>query len=491
MARQTICDLTTSIFRNRYNPTPQPTFDAAEGSFCSFFVPTFDTFGFASTFPPISKTMTRIKLYRLRQLPSLLVAIGSFVWLTPNDTAAQLTASQVKSTLDASPSESLREKQFAELADQADVLNAQYGLIKRIVSAVAPSVAHIEARKTDSSMRSGDRKSTSYVEEAGSGIILERDNRYYVITNYHVIENSTKEDIRIESGGKWFYPTRILHDRETDLSILFTGRDDLVGARFGNSLHCQIGDFVVAIGSPFGLSHSVSYGIISAKGRRDLELGPQGVLFQDFIQTDAAINPGNSGGPLINLRGEVVGVNTAIASNSGGSDGIGFSIPSNMALKVAADLIDHGRVRRGFLGVSLDARFTPMRAISLGMARPHGARVSAITPNSPAANSAIAVGDIVLEFGGITIANDSHLVTQVALTEVGKQVPVKVFRSGEIKVLQVTVGSRDSITNKESIDRIPPADHNVGFVVSNRRKLTSLTTSTEPRSIRTCLAPLL
>ena len=226
--------------------------------------------------------------------------------------------------------------------------------------------------------------------------------------------------------------------------MLFTDRDDLVAALIGNSTDAEIGDFVVAVGSPFGLSHSVSYGIISAKGRRDLELGPQGVHYQDFLQTDAAINPGNSGGPLINLRGEVIGINTAIASNSGGSDGIGFSIPSNMAMKIATDLIDFGKAQRGFLGVSLDARFSPMRAISLGLLRPYGARISAISPESPAANSSLSIGDIVLEFDGITIADDSHLVTQVSLTTIGRKVPMKVFRAGKINEVLVTVGRRDS-----------------------------------------------
>ena len=376
----------------------------------------------------------------------LLILIVGFCG-NANSALAQLNVNRVKSRLDSS-NHSVRDKQYADLADQAMLLQQQYGLIKKVVKAVEPAVAHIEAKKASASMRGDGRKSSSYVEEAGSGIVLRHNNRFYVITNYHVIEDSPKEDIRIEANGTWFYPTRVVHDRETDISVLFTGRDDLIGARFGDSQTTDIGDFVVAIGSPFGLSHSVSYGIVSAKGRRDLELGPQGVQFQDFIQTDAAINPGNSGGPLINLRGEVIGVNTAIASNSGGSDGIGFSIPSNMALKIARDLVDFGRAQRGFLGVSLDARFTPMRAISLGMLRPHGARVSAITPDSPAAESSIAIGDIVLEFGGIPIANDSHLVTQVSLTDIGQSVPIKVFRSGQIREFNVTVGSRDAISAK-------------------------------------------
>ena len=337
-----------------------------------------------------------------------------------------------------------RESDFEKLANQANVFERQFGLIKQIIRTTKPIVVHIEAKKqANAGVRGDSDRKGSYVEEAGSGVVVEHNSRFYVVTNYHVIENSDREDIRVEADGKWFYPTRVVHDRETDLSVLFTDRDDLIAARIGDSDKTEIGDFVVAVGSPFGLSHSVSYGIVSAKGRRDLELGPQGVRFQDFIQTDAAINPGNSGGPLINLRGEVIGINTAIASNSGGSDGIGFSIPSKMAMKIVTDLIDHGKAQRGFLGVSLDARFSPMRAISLGLLRPHGARVSAITPGSPASDSTIQVGDIVVQFDGVEIANDSHLVTQVSLADIGQKVRLKVYRGGKEQDVEVVVGSRD------------------------------------------------
>lgn len=365
--------------------------------------------------------------------------------------SSHLDASEASEAAIAEPSSSRnasaissRDRAYKDLASDATFVERQYGLVKKIVQATSPIVVHIEAKKPSTSDLRGDKSGrTAYIEEAGSGIVIEHRSKFYVITNYHVIEDSDKEDVRIEADGKWFYPTRIVHDRDTDLTVLFTDRTDLAPAVIGNSNRTEIGDFVVAVGSPFGLSHSVSYGIISAKGRRDLELGPQGVRFQDFIQTDAAINPGNSGGPLINLRGEVIGINTAIASNSGGSDGIGFSIPSNMAMKIVRDMIDNGFVRRGFLGVSLDARFSPMRAISLGLLRPYGARVSAITPGSPAAESSLSIGDIVLEFNGIQIANDSHLVTQVSLTNIGKSVPVKVYRAGREIDLSVTVGSRD------------------------------------------------
>ena len=377
-----------------------------------------------------------------------------FVWLScfalTGESSAQIQASTVSSASETVVPINSREQNIADIQKQANLVEQQFGLIKKIIQTTKPVVVHIEAKKRqESKLRNDTERKGSYVEEAGSGVVIEHNSRFYIITNFHVIENSSNEDIRIEADGKWFYPTRIIHDKQTDISVMFCDRDDLIAAQFGDSNSTDIGDFVVAVGSPFGLSHSVSYGIISAKGRRDLELGPQGVRFQDFIQTDAAINPGNSGGPLINLRGEVIGINTAIASNSGGSDGIGFSIPSNMALKIATDLIDHGQAQRGFLGVSLDARFSPGRAISLGMRRPHGARVSAITPGSPAAQSSIRIGDIVLEFDGISIANDSHLVTQVSLTEIGQEVPVKIFRAGKIEDISVTVGSREKFPESE------------------------------------------
>ena len=374
----------------------------------------------------------------------------AILWLGSNTVSsnasgqAQIVSNSV-STNEAGTGEAgneYRNREFENLAKQASSLETQYSLIKNVIKAVKPSVVHIEAKKRQKS--TGNRSSSSFVEEAGSGIILAHRGANYVITNFHVVENSQVSDIRIEAAGKWFFPTRIVNDKESDLSVLFVDQTDLEPVRIGNSSRVEIGDFVIAVGSPFGLSHSVSYGIVSALGRRDLELGPQGVRYQDFIQTDAAINPGNSGGPLINLRGHVVGINTAIASNSGGSDGIGFSIPIEMATKIAKDLIDHGRVNRGFLGVSLDARFTPRRAISMGLQRTNGARVSAITPGSPADKTDIKIGDIVFAFEGKPIHNDSHLVTEVSLTRIGKEVTLRVFRDGQTLEVPVVVGNRET-----------------------------------------------
>jgi serine protease Do len=210
----------------------------------------------------------------------------------------------------------------------------------------------------------------------------------------------------------------------------------------GNSDRMEIGDFVLAVGSPFGLSHSVSFGIVSAKGRHDLELGNSGVKLQDFLQTDASINPGNSGGPLVNLQGEIVGVNTAIASSSGGNERVGFAIPINMFQAVAKQLIHNGRVTRAFLGVTLDATFGSAMAAEVGLPRPMGARVTDITPNSPATAAGLQPGDVILEFNGKPVEDDNHLVNLVNLTEVGKEVSLLIWRQRRTILAKTAVADR-------------------------------------------------
>jgi serine protease Do len=354
--------------------------------------------------------------------------------------------SGVASLAQSSPASQQPEEIYEQLIADSDALSRQYSLLKTLIKAVGPSVVHVEAKKRQTndtaSGTTSSKRTPVVIEEAGSGVIIQRNGRFYVITNYHVIENSTLEDIRIETGGRFYSPVRLMHDRETDLSVMALAQTGLIPARTGDSSKVEIGDFVVAVGSPFGLSHSVSYGIISALGRHDLELGPQGVRYQNFMQTDAAINPGNSGGPLINLRGEIIGINTAIASNSGGSDGIGFSIPMNMVMRIVRDLIDFGEVKRGFLGVSLDSRYSYEKATAIGLQSAYGAFVSAITPDSPAAEANLQIGDVILEFNGGRVANDSHLVTKVSLAEINSQARLKIYRRGQFKTVLVTVRNR-------------------------------------------------
>jgi serine protease Do len=225
--------------------------------------------------------------------------------------------------------------------------------------------------------------------------------------------------------------------------VLEIEADDLETARLATDDPVQIGDTVLAVGSPFGLSHSVTLGIVSALGRRDLELGGDDMVrFQDFIQTDAAINPGNSGGPLVNLRGEVVGLNTAIASNSGGSEGIGFAIPIRMVMFVVRQLVETGVVSRAYLGVKLDNAFTQRAAQRLGMLRAVGAHVKEVTKGSPADAAGIRVDDVIVEFDSTPVEDDDHLVSLVSMTPTNSTVTLVVFREQGRLTLEMPVASR-------------------------------------------------
>jgi serine protease Do len=197
----------------------------------------------------------------------------------------------------------------------------------------------------------------------------------------------------------------------------------------------------MALGSPFGLTHSVSQGIISARSRHMEEL--EDVKNQDFLQTDAAINPGNSGGPLVNMRGEVIGINNSIASNGGGNEGVGFSIPINLARWIMNELIAHGRVNRGALGVVLETAFSPEDALKLGIEQPRGARIREVNPSSPASRAGLREGDVVLRFGGVEISDLNHLINTVSMSPIGRPADVVVWRDGREQTFRVTVGERD------------------------------------------------
>ncbi len=329
-----------------------------------------------------------------------------------------------------------------ELERQAHRLEAQSAVVKIVAKLVGPSVVHIEADIPPEANTAYHRNRR--VEEAGSGAIIELKGNYYVLTNRHVIRGAAPAAIKINlADGRRIHPTKVLEDAKTDVAVLAISAPDLVAAPLGDSARMQIGDFVLAVGSPFGLSHSVTFGIISAKGRRALHLGEvETVEFQDFLQTDAAINPGNSGGPLVNLRGEVIGINTAIASNSGGNEGIGFAIPVNMFMIVARQLVETGAVTRAFLGVNLNSKFGPAMAAELGLPRPVGSHITSIMAGSPAETAKLQAGDVILEFNHTPIEDDAHLVNLVSLTEVGKTVPVLIFRDRKPMTVTVEVGDR-------------------------------------------------
>ncbi len=323
---------------------------------------------------------------------------------------------------------SARDSEYREILAEASFLERHYSLVRRVVKFVSPSIVHIEAiKRTDP----GKGFASSKIEEAGAGVIVDIRGVPHVLTNRHVIHSAELNSIKLElNDGTLLRPVSVWTDPSTDVAVMRLAERDLTAARVGNSDIMEVGDFVLAVGSPFGLSHSVTYGILSAKGRRNLELGSREIEIQDFFQTDAAINPGNSGGPLLNLRGEVVGINTAIASNSGGNEGIGFTIPINMAILVAEQLVTRGELQRAYLGVRLENRFDSKTATQMGLASNQGALVKDIIPGSPAQRAGILVGDVILEFDSIRVLNDGHLVQSVGLTPAGRNVGVVVFRGG-------------------------------------------------------------
>jgi serine protease Do len=274
----------------------------------------------------------------------------------------------------------------------------------------------------------------------GSGMIM--DSEGHILTNNHVVGGASKIQVLLSDGEE--YPAKLVGaDPKTDLAVIkIDAKKPLPHVNFGDSDKLKVGEWVVAIGHPRGLDETVTQGIISAKHRQGIT-DPSS--YQDFLQTDAAINPGNSGGPLLNLEGEVIGVNAAIASQSGGFEGIGFAIPSNMALHVAKALIATGKVQRGWLGVSIQ-ELTPELAKSFGLDRPKGALIADVVKGGPADKAGLQRGDIVLVFGGKDVPNVSEFRNAVANTPVGQEVPVTVLRKGQSQTLTVKIGSMEGAT---------------------------------------------
>ncbi len=343
------------------------------------------------------------------------------------------------------------DREQADLAREAAPLQQFSRVLSKIASAATPSVVHIQSERTI--------PNKGRVEETGSGVIMASAVKpgMYVVTNRHVIEGATLSDIYIQlSDGREIHPESVVSDAATDLAVMKLGINSVTPCRWGDSNELDIGHFVLAMGSPFGLSRSVTLGIISAKGRRQLKLGSAEVLNQDFLQTDAAINPGNSGGPLVDLSGRVIGINTAIASSSGGNEGIGFSIPSNLAQRVMEQLLEHGVVRRAYLGVRLDPQFDAAAASQLKLERVRGARVTQVYPNTPAARANLRMDDVILNFDGVDVQDENHLINQVSLTPIGRQVKLTVWREGKSITLTLTLADRNDLQETSEAPVEPP-----------------------------------
>ena len=325
--------------------------------------------------------------------------------------------------------------------------------LEAVARVVSPSVVHITARKVGP-REDGD---VGRFEESGSGVIIRPDGGkgLFVLTNNHVIAGAPAADIAIRlQDGQILQPERFWADPKVDVAVLKLSRDDLPAARLGDSDEARVGTGVMALGSPFGLTHSVSHGIISARGRHEEELEIDGVDHQEFLQTDAAINPGNSGGPLVNMKGEVIGVNTAIASNHGGSEGVGFSIPINLAKWAMTQLVAGGKVYRGAMGVNLQS-VSARKAVELGLEHPQGARIVVVHEDSPASRANLAVGDVVIRFNGVDVKDEMHLINLVSVTPIGKPSDVVVWRERKAISARVTIADRDAVLAKSTLGGAP------------------------------------
>ncbi len=317
-----------------------------------------------------------------------------------------------------------------------------------IVKAVSPAVVNISSTKMvkrqqapyedffDYFSPAPDEKNRKFKEQSlGSGVIVSTDG--YIVTNNHVVEQSS--DIRVTLYDRRSFRAKVIGtDAKTDIAIIQIDAKDLPLIPWGDAEKLQVGEFVLAIGNPFLLSNTVTMGIVSAVGRADVGIAD----YEDFIQTDAAINPGNSGGPLVNIRGELVGINTAIFSKTGGYQGIGFAVPSNMVKAVMEQLVNSGKVTRGWIGISIQ-ELTQELAQQFGLkyykGELAGVLVSDVTRDGPAQKAGIMRGDIILEYNGKKVQDVGQLRNVVAQSKVGSQTAVKILRRDKEMTVTATV----------------------------------------------------
>jgi serine protease Do len=283
----------------------------------------------------------------------------------------------------------------------------------------------------------GGEQKDFYTEGNGSGVIVSPEG--YILTNNHVVEGAKEIHVAL-TDGREFDAEVVGADPSSDIAVIRVEAEGLPVAPLGNSDDLQVGDWVVALGSPFGLENTVTAGIVSATGRTNMRLAD----YEDYIQTDAAINPGNSGGALVNLAGQVVGINTAIASRTGGYMGVGFAIPINQAKDIMGQLIETGTVTRGWLGVSIQD-VTPALRETLRLGDDvKGALVGEVMPDTPAMSAGIEVGDVIVGMDGETVADANDLRNRVASVRPGKKVSLELLRSGDERSVTVTIGERPS-----------------------------------------------
>jgi serine protease Do len=304
---------------------------------------------------------------------------------------------------------------------------------------VSPAVVAIDAIKP-ASRGTGESKA---VEESGSGVLIRVAGKagVFVLTNNHVIQQAAPAQINVTTADNHiFKAAQVWADPETDIAVLrLDTAENLPTATLGDSDAMRVGHWVLAVGSPFGLNQTVTHGIISARERGQISLGTT-IRIKDFLQTDAAINPGSSGGPLVNLDGDVIGINTAIASKSRSSSGVAFSIPINLIKTVVKQLLEKGSVTRGYLGLQVAASFEAADAAKLGLDKAQGALVEVVYPDTPAAAAGIRAKDVVLEVDGVAVRNENHFINLISELPAGKRVRVQLWRDRRTMSVDAEVG---------------------------------------------------
>ena len=344
-----------------------------------------------------------------------------------------------------------------------------------VAEKAAPAVVYIETEKVVSIPRNifpfdffGDEFFKRFFSipkyrqrGAGSGFIISSDG--YIVTNNHVIQGAQKITVKLVDG-RTFKAKIVGTDPFSDIALLKINTNNLPVLKLGNSDLIKVGEWVIAIGNPFGFSHTVTVGVVSAKGRSGIGISD----IEDFIQTDAAINPGNSGGPLLNLKGEVIGMNTAIFTRSGGYMGIGFAIPSNIVKTVVEQLKTKGKVERGFLGVYIQD-LTPALAKELGLKVKEGALITQVMPDSPAEKAGLKEKDVIISYNGKPVKNASDLKNYVLLTKPGTKVILKIIRNGKEMQLKVKIGNprKGLFVSKAEFKNLQEFLENLGLVVDN------------------------
>ena len=340
-----------------------------------------------------------------------------------------------------------------------------------LVKEVAPAVVNIRVSQTVSSQSPyGDEMFRRFfglpdfeggsreVASAGSGVIVDADNGY-ILTNHHVVDGADKIQISLFNDDSMDAEI-VGSDAATDIAVIKVDPGNLVDLPIGDSDQVEVGDFVIAIGNPFGLGHTVTSGIVSALGRTGISRNG----YEDFIQTDASINPGNSGGALVNMRGELVGINSAIVSRTGGNVGIGFAVPSEIARSIMRQILDFGEVRRGLLGVSIQTIDTES-AKALGAEVDSGALVSAIEAGSAAEAAGLRVDDIIVKVNDKKIDNSRELANAIGLKGSGEMVDIEFVREGRTREVRATLGQR-TITQSSGSD-IHPGLQGARFATSS------------------------